>query len=1366
MRRAKKGLAILASTVLMVTSAVNYHGLTFSTNVYSEETSNAETVSEVEEEGAVVQVPTEVTTEMPMEARTEASAVEEQAEATPVTVEVPEQSAAQEVTVQEIVAQDATQEATQETVVEETSEESSETEEATELLEDETEAYVETEIETEIEVSEEESIEAETEEEISEEETEVEDGIAVMSLLPLEEVTAYLVLDNKTENEIKNMSIDEVLNSLQDSKGNKVSILPENATTAWRYVKDETDGVEQYVEYPLGQNAIIDMSSSDENVTKYKMELIVGSKQQLDIHNKRYLITVYLSKMLGEMFSYELYKQDESGMRTKVTPTKTDDIPLIGDARGVLVEIPNHVVGTEYYLGIHSEIAGHPNVQVEVYTATEWDKYEAGLDAVPCTDQILNQDMTKPDRGVKGIYDFSTSTTEEELKKNNTFHISYIDRETGVVFSSYDVAYCILINASVLEGRLLAYDAESNSMVKATCMEAHSSKTIFKRDSTIDASGLPIQIGKVFDVEMFNYMLKEKYSMADELYFAMVKPDELEIEQGLVKVVEGLYESLEEAADQPDIKEQVWISDFNQAPVGWKDNYKGGKFFTLFWGSGKVANIGVGIMDYDSKFDFSYVKSFTDAPVIGEADPWFQITGVMQNDIEVPSFIVQNGSNMNLDTMYGYGYQTVLIQDENVDLSQLQPVFWTADTEHVTDVRVNGQPVTSGAVIDCSTGIVQYTAVIDGHQRNYQVNFVKSSPEAKLFVAGPQTQEVFLDEYTEYKHDILIANMGQKELTGLRVELNATNCKLDDYWTVGGENNSTLAPFDSTTTDTEYGVLGNLAKVRLLPLNDEGGEIEGTLTVYADGQEPIVINLTGRAQNPKIVTDQEKFDQVTAVKYVPYSYMITTNCMYDWTDVEYTLTGDLPDGVEWIPETGEIYGVPQEVGTFPITVEAAFKSDTYTFEPSKVDLILTVKDNTAENVYNASDEGYSIKQALGTDEGNYNFVLTSFEDAVFVSYGEFSEFDNEYCGVWLNGRKLVEGKDYDAESGSTRITIHGETFENTDYVNQDGENTIAIEFRKDGKRDEELKRTSQNFTINTTKPTETEPTVAPTTVPKPTAAPTTEEPTKPTTTPTTAEPTKPTTTPTKPTVEPTKPTAEESTTAKATTAEEPTKEESTTAKPSETSGIESNSETSSNKETSTESTSDETKKPNETKSTTASEETPETASTAKENETNASSTETTAASIKCTVKMVDAENKAIDNLSLELHSTPQMAVTDANGCAAFGSIEFGSHTLYVKNTDGTTEGSISFTIAEGNALALNGNVITAPNGADFILLVRYDQNKLEFVSVHNNDSTSLSVILGIEDYAEWIGAFLFGIGIAMAMCLCAYAISSAARRRK
>ena len=325
MRRAKKGLAILASTVLMVTSAVNYHGLTFSTNVYSEETSNAETVSEVENTQAESETfiqPVAPIAEVP----TEASVVETQAETIvqESSIENAEEATAEtESTAAITMAESESESVTENVAIYETSEESSETEDIIELPEDETE--VETETETEIETSEE--SEAETEEEISEEETEFEDGIAVMSLLPLEEVTAYLDLGNKTEDEIKNMSIDEVLNLLQDSDGNKISI-SEEATTAWRYVKDETDGVEQYEEYPLGQNVKIDMSSTDEKITKYSMELIVGDGQQLNANNKRYLITVYLSQVLLEQFSYELYQQDESGVRTKINPKKSNQMSL------------------------------------------------------------------------------------------------------------------------------------------------------------------------------------------------------------------------------------------------------------------------------------------------------------------------------------------------------------------------------------------------------------------------------------------------------------------------------------------------------------------------------------------------------------------------------------------------------------------------------------------------------------------------------------------------------------------------------------------------------------------------------------------------------------------------------------------------------------------------------------------------------------------------------------------------------------------------------------------------------------------------------------------------------------------------------
>lgn len=1295
MRRAKKGLAILASTVLMVTSAVNYHGLTFSTNVYSEETSNAETMSESEMESTAAQVPTEVATEM----LTEASAVETQAEATPVNVEVPEQSEAQEVTVQEIAAQDTTQETVvAETIAPENSIENAEkvVETETELLEDETEEEVEIETETETETSEEENSKVETEEEMSEEETEVEDEIAVMSLLPLEEVTAYLDIKGKTRKELYSMTIDEVLDSLQDLDGNKISI-PENATTAWRKIHSWYNELEDYVEYPLGQNAEFDPYGDS------KLELIVGSKNQLDKNNKRYLITVVgttYNIARNDNISYELYVQDGSGERTQIVSESVvernvdfrdelNDFTLsVSFFTKISVDDPDYWSGKEYYLGLCSTAAIDSDLNINVYTYEEYLKKLHQENAKTCTNQILNLDMTQRDSGMKGTYEYNPNNNASRI-----FCVEYSDQKGEYSSEVGVVEFSVVSDTFQIENSSL-YRYNGSSAVDAT-----SYKYTNYRENDLYVNGATGKEEYFDHIEEETFGLREGYSISDVYYKINAKGGT----SSVIKAVKGLYKSLEQATGQPDIKEQLISADTDEITGGCKVNESGNggfnssnTYFTIFGKNGFVLNVCVTVRGYEMS------TAYWNDTVNGKEDPWFQIRGVKQNNEEISAFIVQNGLDTNLYTMYGYGYQTVLIQDESVDLSQLQPI-WTVDSGCVTKVAVNGQEVKSGQVIDCSSGSVQYTIIVNGHQKNYQVNFVKATSKAKLFVAGPQTQEVIFNS-TSGMHDIFIANLGQEELTGLRVELNATNCALDDYWTVGGENNDTLAPFDSVATNTQNGILNNAAKIRLIA-SDTSGAIQGTLTIYADGLEPVVINLIGYSKDPRIVTNGEEFSKVAAIKYVPYSYMITTDNMYDWLDVSYELTsGALPKGVELYPETGEIYGVPEEAGTFDIGVTAKFisKKTSRELSSSTVRLVLTVEENTAENVFKASSEGYEIKQALGTDMGDYNFVLTSFEDAVFVSYGEFSE----YCGVWLNGNRLEEGKDYDAESGSTRITIHGETFENTDYVNQDGENTIAIEFRKGGDRNEELKRTSQNFTINATKPSEPES--------KPTVEPTTTEPTKSTVAPTTEEPTE-----------------------KVTTAEATTKEAPTTVTKSE-----------------------------EPKSTVSSTETPETAATAKENETSASATETTAASVKCTVKMVDAENKAIDNLNLELHSTPQKALTDENGCAAFDSIEFGSHMLYVKNTDGTTEGSISFTITEGNSLALNGNVITAPNGANFILTVRYDQNNLELVSVHDNAVRSSEIILGIEDYAEWIGAFLFGVGIAMAMYLCVYAISNAIRRRR
>ncbi len=164
-----------------------------------------------------------------------------------------------------------------------------------------------------------------------------------------------------------------------------------------------------------------------------------------------------------------------------------------------------------------------------------------------------------------------------------------------------------------------------------------------------------------------------------------------------------------------------------------------------------------------------------------------------------------------------------------------------------------------------------------------------------------------------------------------------------------------------------------------------------------------------------------------------------------------TVMGRLPDGLSFYPESTEIYGVPREYGTFIFSLNDiensiyttgdgnALPADyqylyDYTFQ-------LTVLPNTNIDVYNQTDVGYSILQPIGVDQGGYDFVLDPVEDTVFRSEGEFSEFVN----LWLNGQLLERGVDYEAESGSTVMTIYAKTFENK--AKADSVNTIAAEFR-------------------------------------------------------------------------------------------------------------------------------------------------------------------------------------------------------------------------------------------------------------------------------------------------------------------------------
>ena len=1029
----------------------------------------------------------------------------------------------------------------------------------------------------------------------------------VMSILPLEEVNAYLVLNDYSEEEIKNMPVDKILEMLQDEKGDLIEIDP-NATIVWAYFKDEAGNVIQDEYHAIGKDETIDLTRV-QNATGHTIELIVGSGQQLDPGNVRYIINVYTSKKISEELEFEVYTQDRDSSREKVEIVKENFLSSdskIKDSTGKAVPAWNYyytVAEDEYlqpHLSVTSKADQRPDVDVEIYVT---DEYLKDQQAKPITNKILNQDMSVADAG----YAFNKLTSSGT---GESFIFLYY--QDGIQVDVLVVNFLLGGMASNIEGSLYSADGQGNVVYQTN-------------------QSFSLQEGMA---EVYEYVLRPEYSAEGEYYCSLDVVDGVtgEVNDRIKKVVVGHYSSFDEAEDLPDIQDELF------GDKGYLSNYGDeGIDFTIFFNDSMFGvegayQITVKAVDYDDVW-----IDYTGAPVVGSQDPWFRVTGANGSDGDsLDTYIVENGKEINMDTMYGYGYQTVLI---NEDVTQIQPVFSMVESEKVQVESIHYQGGKEygyqkneedgsyiGDAIDCSSTIttVNFTLSMKDEKgvypRNYIVKFVKKGSGPKLYVAGPQgageddpVRSVFLDEYFEYKHDIFIANVGDEELTGLRVELDATNVKLDDYWTVGGENNDTLAPFDTTEVNTQYGELANIAKIRLLP--DGEGEIEGTLTIYADGQDPVVIKLSGQAQNPQITTEELG----EAVKYVPYSYMVTTNNMYDWTNVKFTMDGELPDGVEFIESTGEIYGVPLETGTFPITVTAEFTSDSYEFESSTVDYVLTVNDNTNENVYEASDENYQILEPIGTDvSGTYDFVLTETGDQLFVSNGEFDEFQD----LWLNGEKLTEGVDYTKVAGSTRITISGQTFQNK--ANKNGTNTIAAEYRVGNDRANDLKRTAQNFRLNLR-----------------------------------------------------------------------TGSGSGSGSWGGGTGF---------------------------------------GSGMGGRGSGSGSSAYVSPYVTMIAQVVDKEDHPLAGYTVELHSTLKTAQTDGEGKARFNNVDFGNHTITVKDQDGRTEASKNFAIAEGTKTSLNGDTITARRGSGFLVKMVLDGNSLSFqsieeVAVETGDGTGSMVWL-------------------------------------
>lgn len=870
------------------------------------------------------------------------------------------------------------------------------------------------------------------------EEVDSEDMPTLMSLLPLKEVRATLVLNGYSKEQLKKLPLKTVLGLIKDEDGNPIEIA-DNLNLVWNYYKDEWGDHVDDEYHVIDRNATVDLSASYDSETSYEMELIVGNGKQLDADSIRYIINVYVNA-IREDINYYVYTEDESGNRSRVFKDRvTTTESAVLDGIGIPVAEVSYYTsssaykeGTKCYLGITSSVSkdtNHSNIKVDIYPMKNFLAYhqkKASLNGA-ITDQILNQEDLNSSGGYESV--FGALNTANPAESDNMFCIVYTDVDTGVVLSYQGlIFYMRSQNLGEVKGNMYTYE---NGVMKSIS----NARTLYTGGSgwSIDSETEPSQGMIDYYIGGTYFQLFSGYDEHEEYYFALEKNDQI------AQVVVGYFNNRAEAekAKAEDITAQILPADRNKAPFGYKANYYDDFCFTIFFKNGTALKYYVYAESESDWYDYDLDFSMTGA--VGYDDIYKVYTD-------------------RLDTYYGNGYQTLFINDTDADLAKLIPEFRCGEN---VKVYVGTEQKSGESVQDFSKGTVEYTAVGNGN-KNYFVTFVKKESGAKLFVNGPDKREVFLTNRYDNRHNILIANVGDAELTGLKAELiNPVHVKLDDYWTIGGAGNDTLAAFTTTYSrdpegnDVDKGELGNLAKICLLP--DGDGVISGTLKISADGQEPVYIELTGYAGNPEIVTD----DLSEGVKYVPYSYVVATNNMYDWNKVTFSLErGSLPEGVQLYPETGEIYGVPKVTGEFPITIRADFSRKE--FDSAYASFVLNVKENSNLNVYGASDEGYELKEHVGEEqtENARDYLLTRSGDQLFVSAGEFGEF----IDLWLNGEKLTEGVDYTKESGSTRITIREQTFENK--ASQEGSNTLAAEFRVDGDTKNELKRTAQNFQID------------------------------------------------------------------------------------------------------------------------------------------------------------------------------------------------------------------------------------------------------------------------------------------------------------
>lgn len=824
------------------------------------------------------------------------------------------------------------------------------------------------------------------------------DGVALMSLLPLEERNLSLDLSGFTPIELACVKPATVFKG-ENQIGTETEIL-------WK----PRDSRDNYESDPDSVGVVaMDLAFNTSGATSTSWEMIVGNPDQLDASNIRYYVDIAVTDTENWLIpTVTIHNDDGTTKNVTVTDAYYSDYAF---SRRMHVDVPTE------------EVKG--NTEMTVSLKINSDLFERSVISKIETHSLSSE--VSPEAVKKDDGWYLEITGERSRISHSVFRMNGYDKNDQVLGDAFDFKLYLSSESDHIYTSL--YDKTGNSISYSTSWEED------EEDPWMEEK-LVYNLGASYaDNDTYRLVLTFEKAVATS-------------ENQIIGAFIGRYESIDaaKAAGAVDVKESL----FNQTQ-GYEADFSKGVYVSVF--SGKA--------DDDSRKLKRYVwHIYTRSEAFLDNSTAVSFYGINDAQGNYVACKVLNPSYGDYKDDYAdFSYITILV-GEDTDLTSLAPVF---TMQNGMKLYTNKEEISGQSLHDFSNGPVHYTASAENSKnaKNYWLQIIKPKQgESWLYMNSLAdessdtreengvvytTREAMLNSIHDYEHRIILANMGTKALSKLSVEaegalFDSWVVTLDNYWTLKGEHD--LSGYQGLG----YDELANLAKLKLVYDGDEinGQDLTGTLTIKEAGKPIMVINLTGVVGDPGIVTTEIP----EAVKYVHYGSMIQNSNKYDFNTVSYKITdGKLPSGMELKPN-GELYGVPLETGEFTFTVQ--MKNSYSEFANVTKEFTLKVVDNTDANVDSAVDQGYDLKERVP------NILLSDNNDYTMTSVGVIEEWDN----LTLDGKRLVEGVDFDAKSGSTRLTIRSQTLKAN---NQVGTHTLSAEFREKGTGN--LKRAAQNYRV-------------------------------------------------------------------------------------------------------------------------------------------------------------------------------------------------------------------------------------------------------------------------------------------------------------